>query len=237
MIKIRKSQDRGKTQTNWLDSKHTFSFAHYYDPEYTNVGALRVINEDIVKGGTGFDSHPHRNMEIITYILEGSLEHKDSLGTGSIIKPGEVQRMSAGTGIIHSEFNPQPDQPVHLLQIWIVPEKTGLPPSYEQKDFSQKRQVNTLTLLASHDGLDDSLTIHQDASMYVLDLEPDHSFNYEPDPERITWLQIARGTITLNDQTLNQGDGAEICQESALKFQAKEKSEIIIFDLAAKFNS
>lgn len=231
MIKIRKSTDRGAAKTDWLDSKHTFSFADYYDPEFTNVGPLRVINEDIIKGGTGFGTHPHRNMEIITYILEGELEHKDSLGTGSIIKKGEVQRMSAGSGITHSEINAKKNQPVHLLQIWILPEKSGLTPSYEQKDFSKKRQPNKLTLLASHDGKEESLIIHQDVNMYALDLDSSHSYKYQPKQGRLIWAQVARGNIEVNGHKLHQGDGAEISEEEILNFTAHTKAEIIIFDL------
>jgi redox-sensitive bicupin YhaK (pirin superfamily) len=231
MIKIRKSQDRGVGKTDWLDSKHTFSFADYYDPEFTNVGPLRVINEDVIKAGTGFGTHPHRNMEIITYILEGELGHKDSLGTGSVIKKGEVQLMSAGSGITHSEINANKHQLVHLLQIWILPEISGLTPSYEQKDFSKKRQANKLTLLLSRDGKEGSLTIHQDVNMYVLDLNEDHLFKYHPEEGRLTWVQVARGDLEINGQKLHQGDGAEISEEEILNFTAHTKAEIIIFDL------
>jgi redox-sensitive bicupin YhaK (pirin superfamily) len=231
MIKVRKSTDRGTTKLDWLDSHHTFSFGNYYDPEYLGFGVLRVINEDKVNPMVGFDTHPHRDMEIITYVLEGALEHQDTLGTGSIIKPGDVQRMSAGTGIMHSEYNPLNDTPVHLLQIWIIPEKQNLPPSYEQKNFSQNRKSGKLTLLASHDGNEGSLTIHQDASLFVLDLDSGQTFTYVVAESRKVWVQIAQGNAGLNGQHLEQGDGAGIIQEKILEFQAKEKTEILIFDL------
>jgi quercetin 2,3-dioxygenase len=231
MIRLRKSEDRGITKLNWLNSKHSFSFGNYFDPEHMGFGTLRVINEDVVTPRAGFDTHPHRNMEILTYVLEGELEHKDTLGTGSIILPGDVQRMSAGTGIMHSESNPLGDTPVHLLQIWIIPEKEGLSPSYEQKNFTEKRKPGKLTLLASHKGQNDSLTIHQDVSLYVLDLNVGQSFMYPLEKSRIAWMQIARGRITLNDQLLEQGDGAAVRDEKTLEFQAKNKAEILIFDL------
>jgi redox-sensitive bicupin YhaK (pirin superfamily) len=230
MINIRKSDQRGKTKIDWLDSWHSFSFGNYYDPSNMGFGTLRVINEDIVNPGTGFGTHPHRDMEIITYILEGALQHKDSLGTGSVIVPGDVQRMSAGTGITHSEFNPQPDKPVHLLQIWIFPEKDGLPPSYEQKNFTQKREPGKLTLLASKNGEDGSVTIHQDASLYVLDLEKSVGYRYVIQRRRMVWLQVARGEAKVNGQTLKQGDGVAITGEEVLDFSGGN-AEILIFDL------
>ena len=231
MIKIRKSNERGAVKIDWLDSKHTFSFGNYYDPKYMGFGVLRVINEDIVIAGGGFATHPHRDMEIITYILEGELEHKDSLGTGSIIRPQDAQRMSAGTGILHSEFNPQPDKAVHLLQIWILPEKNGIAPSYEQKDFSEKRKAGGLCLLASKNGRDGSLTINQDADLYVLDITQGNSYNYQIKTTRMLWAQIAKGSVTLNGEALRQGDGAAITNETAVNFIASEKAEILLFDL------
>ena len=231
MIKIRKSNERGAVKIDWLDSKHTFSFGNYYDHKYMGFGVLRVINEDIVIAGGGFATHPHRDMEIITYILEGELEHKDSLGTGSIIRPQDAQRMSAGTGILHSEFNPQPDKAVHLLQIWILPEKNGIAPSYEQKDFSEKRKAGGLCLLASKNGRDGSLTINQDADLYVLDITQGNSYNYQIKPTRMLWAQIAKGSVTLNGEALRQGDGAAITNETAVNFIASEKAEILLFDL------
>ncbi|MCE3255739.1 MAG: hypothetical protein K0R25_1233 [Rickettsiaceae bacterium] len=236
MIKTRKSADRGPTKTDWLDSKHTFSFGYYHDLEYMSFGALRVINEDKIAPGTGFGSHPHRDMEIITYVLDGALEHKDSLGTGSIIVPGDVQRMSAGTGIVHSEKNPLHDKPGHFLQIWIIPEKQGLNASYEQKNFTESRKTGKITLVASHDGRDGSLTIHQDVSMFVLDLDAKQQHFYLIKTGRMLWVQIARGSVTLGDQKLEQGDGAAISNEEAVKFDALEKSEILIFDLSSKIS-
>lgn len=230
MINIRKSDQRGKTKIDWLNSWHSFSFGNYYDPGNMGFGTLRVINEDIVNPGTGFGTHPHRDMEIITYILEGALQHKDSLGTGSVIVPGDVQRMSAGTGITHSEFNPQPDKPVHLLQIWIFPEKDGLQPSYEQKNFTEKREPGKLTLLASKNGEDGSVTIHQDASLYVLDLEKSVGYRYVIQRRRMVWLQVVRGEAKVNGQELKQGDGAAVTGEEVLDFSGGN-AEILIFDL------
>jgi redox-sensitive bicupin YhaK (pirin superfamily) len=231
MIELRKSEDRGTTQLDWLDSRHTFSFGEYYDLKHMGFGVLRVINEDIVNPATGFGTHPHRDMEILTYVLDGALEHKDTLGTGSIIRPGHVQRMSAGTGISHSEYNPLTDGQVHLLQIWIIPERKGLSPSYEQKNFTAIRKPGELTLVASRDEANDSLTIHQDASLYVLDLAPGQPFRYKLKKDRMVWLQVTRGDALLNEQRLKQGDGVAVSQEKTLEFQAPEKAEILIFDL------
>lgn len=231
MISIRKNTDRGSTITPWLDSKHTFSFGSYYDLKHMNFGDLRVINEDIVIPGEGFGAHSHKDMEIISYVLEGALEHKDSLGTGSIIVPGEVQLMRAGAGITHSEYNPSKDEPVHFLQIWVIPEQKDLAPSYQQKNFSKKRQSNQLTLVASKAGEDESLIISQDIKIFVLDLEEGKSFSYVLIPNRMAWVHVARGRILLNGNPLNQGDGAAISFEESLDFIANEKSEILIFDL------
>lgn len=231
MIKIRASEDRGITKTDWLLGKHSFSFGQYYDTENMNFGVLRVINEDVVKAGKGFHTHPHRDMEIITYILSGALEHKDSLGTGSVIVPNDVQRMSAGTGILHSEFNPLHDKDTHLLQIWITPEKTGIAPSYEQKNFALERKPNQLTLIASRDGRDGSVTIHQKAEIFVLDLETDKEFEYEIADGRMVWLQMARGEASLGEKTLKQGDGVAIRAEKSITLKATETTEILIFDL------
>lgn len=231
MIKIRKSEDRGEAFHGWLHSFHTFSFGNYYDPENMGFGALRVINEDFVDANQGFGKHPHSNMEIITYILEGELEHKDSIGTGSIISVGDVQRMSAGTGIIHSEFNPSQDKKVHLLQIWIIPNKQGIAPGYEQKNFAQKRKAGSLTLVASEKGKEESITIHQDAEIFVLDLDKNQKFSYDIKPDRMLWIQVVRGEVKLNDEDLKQGDGAEIIDENKLEFTGNEKSEILIFNL------
>ncbi|MDP3531953.1 MAG: pirin family protein [Alphaproteobacteria bacterium] len=231
MVYIRKSEERGITKTDWLNSKHTFSFGHYYDKNHVGFGSLLVINEDIVKPNAGFGKHPHRDMEIISYVLEGALEHKDSLGTGSIILPGDVQRMSAGIGITHSEFNPQKDVPVHFLQIWITPDKLGLTPSYEQKSFLKKRESGQLTLLASNDGYLDSLILHQDVNMFVLDLNANEKFTFLVEEGRMIWVQIVRGSVQLNQHILQQGDGIGVKNETSVNFQGKEKVEILIFDL------
>lgn len=231
MITIRKSKDRGVTQTPWLESFHTFNFGSHYDPSFTRFGPLRVINEDIVKPGEGFQPHSHQDMEIITYVLEGALEHKDSLGSGSIIVPGEVQFMRAGSGITHSEFNPSKTDFTHLLQIWIITEEKALPPAYQQKDFHTLRGPGQLTLLVSRDGENNSLTIRQDARLYVLDLDPGQSYTYSLKAGRMAWVQVARGAISLNDQMLEQGDGASAIDEAALNFVAPEKAEILLFDL------
>lgn len=231
MIQIRKSEDRGTTKLDWLDSKHTFSFGEYYDPEHMGFGVLRVINEDKVKASSGFGTHPHRDMEILTYVLEGALEHKDTLGTGSVIKPGDVQRMSAGTGIAHSEYNPSKNSPVHLLQIWILPEKKGLSPSYEQKNFLEKRKPGELTLLASQKGEQGSLTLHQDVSLSVLNLIPNQPFNYVLAQDRILWLQVTQGELLVNGQSLKQGDGLAVNDEKELTLQAQKKAEVLLFDL------
>jgi redox-sensitive bicupin YhaK (pirin superfamily) len=233
MITLRKSEERGKTRIDWLDSRHSFSFGDYRDARHMGFGPLRVINEDFVAAGAGFPTHPHRDMEIITYLLAGELSHKDSLGTGSTIAPGEVQRMSAGTGIRHSEFNPSADNATHLLQIWIIPEEENITPSYEQKDFSQKRKAGQLTLLASPDGREGSVTIHQQASMSVLDLDAGQTFTHTPTEGRLTWVQVARGNAEMNGQALRQGDGAAVRDEKSLQFKASDKAEILLFDLPA----
>ena len=231
MITIRKGIERGATKTSWLDSQHTFSFGSYYDLKHMNFGALRVINEDKVIAGEGFGTHSHKDMEIISYVLDGALEHKDSLGTGSIIVPGDVQLMRAGTGITHSEYNPSKKESVHFLQIWIFPENLDLEPSYQQKNFVKRRKINHLTLVASKTGEEESLTISQDVKMYVLDLEKGKSFSYVLSADRMAWVQVARGRILLNGNPLNQGDGAAVSFEKSLDFIANETAEILIFDL------
>ncbi|BAV32622.1 quercetin 2,3-dioxygenase [Sulfuricaulis limicola] len=227
MIQLRKANDRGHADHGWLDSWHTFSFADYHDPKHVQFSALRVINEDRVAPGEGFPTHPHRDMEIITYVLEGALEHQDSLGTGSVIRPGEVQRMSAGTGIRHSEFNHSQTEPVHFLQIWILPDRQGVQPGYEQKRIGLDGQ---LRLVASPDGRDGSVTIHQNARVYAARLngsEVTHALA----PGRRAWLQVARGTVQLNGTTLQAGDGAGIENEAALKLTADAAAEVLLFDL------
>ena len=227
MIQVRKARDRGHANHGWLDSWHSFSFADYHDPRHMGFSALRVINEDRVIPGEGFPTHPHRDMEIITYVLEGALEHQDSLGTGSVIRPGEVQRMSAGTGIRHSEFNHSKNEPVHFLQIWILPNVQGVKPSYEQKRIELDGK---LRLVASADGRDGSVTIHQDARVYAARLngaEVSHALA----PGRRSWVQVARGTAKVNGTTLHAGDGAGIESEADLRLAADGSAEVLLFDL------
>ena len=232
MITVRQSQARGNANFGWLDSKHTFSFGSYYDANHMGFGSLRVINEDEVQPGKGFGTHSHQDMEIISYVLDGELEHKDSIGNGSVIRPGDVQRMSAGTGIAHSEFNASATEPVHFLQIWIIPEKAGIAPSYEQKHFSADEKQGKLKLVASPDGRDDSVTIHQDANLYVAVLDVSDRVKHTTDSNRSLWLQVARGTVEVNGQTLNSGDGAAITQEKELEVVATtDNTEILLFDL------
>jgi len=232
MITLRRSNERGQAYHGWLDSRFSFSFAEYYDPRFMGFRSLRVINEDKVAPQAGFPTHPHRDMEIITYILEGALEHKDSLGTGSVIRPGDGQRMSAGTGIRHSEFNPSSTDPVHLLQIWIMPDRQGHQPSYEQKAFPEEQKRGKLRLIASPDGADGSVTIHQDAKLYVALLDPDQEVRHRLDNNRHAWLQVAKGAVELNGQQLNQGDGAAISNEPSVNIKGKENAEVLLFDLA-----
>src|SRR5438552_4029780 len=232
MIVRQPAGERGRTQIGWLDSWHSFAFGDYYDPAHVDFRSLRVLNDDRVAGGQGFGMHPHRDMEIITYMLSGALEHKDSLGTGSVIRPGEVQRMTAGTGIRHSEFNPSPTEPVHLLQIWLVPERRGLTPGYEQKAFPETERRNRWRLVASRDGRDGSVTVHQDAAMYVTNLDSGRTATYELPPGRQAWLQVARGAVTLNGQKLGSGDGAAVSNESVLTVTAVDEAEVVLFDLA-----
>jgi redox-sensitive bicupin YhaK (pirin superfamily) len=231
MMQVRRSDERGHARHGWLDSHHTFSFADYYDPEHMGFRALRVINEDRVVPGEGFPTHPHRDMEIISYVVGGALAHRDSMGNGSVIRPGEVQRMSAGTGVAHSEHNASEDEPVHFLQIWIVPERRGLPPSYEQKDFSAARR-GKLALVASRDGRDGSVTVHQDVSLYAAELERGASVTASLAPGRHAWIQIVRGTVRVNDVELRAGDGAELVDETKIEIHAGDSTELLLFDLA-----
>ncbi|MFN2576450.1 MAG: pirin family protein [Pyrinomonadaceae bacterium] len=232
MITIRKSEDRGHFDFGWLNTYHTFSFDQYFDPAHSHFRSLRVINEDRVAAGRGFPTHSHRDMEIITYILSGSLEHRDSMANGSVISPGDVQRMSAGTGVSHSEFNPSQTEACHLLQIWIIPSARNLTPSYEQKFFGEDERSGKLCLIASDDGRDGAVTIHQDARVYASLLEAGESLAYPLDETRNGWLQIARGSITLNDLNLSQGDGAAISGENQLAITAVERCEFLLFDLS-----
>ena len=233
MITLRPAEERGQADFGWLHTRYTFSFADYYDPEHVQFRSLRVINEDHVDPGHGFGTHPHRDMEIITYVLEGALAHKDSMGTGSTIRPGEVQRMSAGTGVMHSEFNHSPSEGVHLLQIWLLPESKGIKPSYEQKDFPRESKLNRLRLVASPAGDDGSVTIHQDARLYASVLEEGKSVRHELGKDRYAWLQVARGEVSLNGTTLKAGDGAAVEHEAALEITGRvPSSEFLLFDLA-----
>jgi redox-sensitive bicupin YhaK (pirin superfamily) len=231
MITVRKSADRGRASLGWLDSRHTFSFADYHDPAHMGFGPLRVINEDRVAPGAGFPRHAHRDMEILSYVLEGALEHKDSLGTGSVIRPGDVQRMSAGTGIQHSEFNASKKEPVHFLQIWILPERTGIAPGYEQKTFALDG-TEGLVLVASGGGRDGALTVHQDVEVYGGRLAEGATATHALRPGRLGWVQVARGTITLNGLTLNAGDGAAVEHETELTIRAGANAELVLFDMA-----
>jgi redox-sensitive bicupin YhaK (pirin superfamily) len=232
MIKVRRANERGHFNFGWLNTYHTFSFGDYYDPRNMGFRSLRVINEDWVTPSRGFPTHPHRDMEIITYILEGALEHRDSMGTGSVIRPGEVQRMSAGTGVTHSERNPSDEESVHLLQIWVMPDKRNYQPGYEQKTYTDEEKRGRLRLIASPDGSDDSVTIHQDTRLYASLLEPGQKVVHNLAPNRHAWLQVARGAVSVNGEQLNQSDGAAISNEESLVIEASEASEILLFDLA-----
>ena len=205
MIRVRSADERGQTALDWLDSRHSFSFNDYYDPAHMGFRTLRVINDDKVAPAAGFGRHPHRDMEILTYVIRGALEHRDSLGSGEVLRPGEVQRMTAGTGIAHSEFNPSPTEPVHLLQIWLLPERRGLTPGYEQKPFPEAERRGRWRLVASRDGRDGSVTIHQDADVYATLLEPGESVRHELRPGRHAWVQVARGSAALNGRPLGAG--------------------------------
>ena len=231
MITIRKAKERGHADHGWLDTYHTFSFADYWDPQHMSWGPLRVINEDRVAPGSGFPTHAHRDMEIITCVLEGALEHRDSLGTGSVIRPGEVQRMSAGTGVRHSEYNASKTDPVHLLQIWIEPAGTGIAPGYEQKTFADNERRGRLRLIAAPDGRDGAVTIHQDAAVYATTLARSERVDHALAPGRLAWLQVARGAVLLNGERLEQGDGAAIDHERTLTLEALEPAEALLFDL------
>ncbi len=234
MLTIRPAQDRGAANFGWLDSRHTFSFGQYYDPNHMGFGPLRVINEDRVLPGQGFGTHGHRDMEIISYVLEGELAHRDSLGTGSVLQAGDVQRMSAGTGIQHSEFNGSEGHPVHFLQIWIVPETSGLPPSYAEKHFTAADKRDRLCLLASRTGREQSLTIHQDVDLYATLLSEGTTLAHSLAPGRCGWIQVARGAVQLNGQSLGVGDGIAIDQEQSLTITGigADPAEVLLFDMA-----
>ena len=231
MITIRKAEERGHFDFGWLNTYHSFSFGDYYDPKHTRFRTLRVINEDFVQAGHSFPTHGHRDMEIVTYILQGALEHRDSMGTGSIIRRGDAQRMSAGTGVTHSEANPSRDEPVHLLQIWIFPRAQNLQPEYEEKKFSDDEKRNRLRLIVSPDGSDGSVKIHQDAKIFASLLDERQEVVHSLENGRSAWLQVAAGSVSLNDVALKQGDGAAVSQESNLRITAQEPAEVLLFDL------
>jgi redox-sensitive bicupin YhaK (pirin superfamily) len=229
MMTIRKADERGTSDFGWLDSRHTFSFGEYYDPQHMGYRTLRVINDDKIAAGGGFGTHPHRDMEIVTVVFAGALEHKDSMGSVEVLHPGEVQRMTAGTGLTHSEYNHSSTDPVHLIQIWILPERKGLRPSYEQKRFDS---TNQLRLVVSPDSRDGSLKIHQDASLYVATLTDGVTVTHNLAPGRQAWLQVATGAVDLNGVKLNTGDGVAISEEKALTLKARGAASVLLFDLA-----
>lgn len=231
MIQLRPAGERGRTRTGWLDSHHTFSFNRYYDPRHMGFGDLRVINEDYVTPGAGFGTHSHRDMEIISIVLAGGLSHQDSSGGSGVIRPGEVQRMTAGTGVSHSEMNASQTEPVHFLQIWILPEREGLPPGYEQKPFDREGRRGRLRLLASRDGGEGSVRLQQDVRLYDSHLTPGEELSYALGAGRRAWLQVVSGSVALNGVALGGGDGAAVSEESELSIKAAEESEFLLFDL------
>jgi redox-sensitive bicupin YhaK (pirin superfamily) len=232
MIAVRRAAERGTANLGWLDSRHTFSFGHYYDPDHMGFGALRVINEDRVDPGAGFDTHGHQDMEIISYVLDGALEHRDSIGTGSVIRPGDIQVMSAGTGIRHSEFNHSQTEPVHFLQIWVLPDREGLSPRYDQKTFGKSEKSGRLRLVGSPDGRDGSILIHQDVAIYDVVLGSANSVKHQLKPGRKSWVQVVRGSVDVNGKAASAGDGVALVDEAGLTITAREdNSEILVFDL------
>jgi redox-sensitive bicupin YhaK (pirin superfamily) len=232
MQTVRRSDDRGVAQFGWLDSRHTFSFGHYHDPKFMGFGPLRVINEDRVQPGRGFDTHGHRDMEIISYVVSGALRHEDSLGNGSIIRPGDVQRMTAGTGVRHSEYNASDEEPVHFLQIWIQPEALGLPPGYEQKAFPAEQQANRLALVVARGGRDGAVGIHRDVDIYAGRLDAGVTIGHAFRARRSGWLQVVRGELRANDMALQAGDGLALGQGPSLELHAISASELLLFDMA-----
>ena len=233
MIKFRKSEERGHANHGWLDSYHSFSFNRYYDPAHMQYSVLRVINEDVIAPDRGFDMHPHRDMEIVTYMLGGELRHMDSLGNGSVIRTGDVQRMSAGTGVVHSEFNASSSESAHLLQIWVLPERKDIEPGYEEKHFARDEKLNQWRLIASHDARQGSLLVHQDISLFATVLEQGKTLEYQLAEQRSIYLQVARGSVSLSGQVLLAGDAAKVEQLPALQLQALEDAELLLFDLPA----
>src|SRR5271166_1307342 len=232
MQTIRRANERGHANHGWLDSWHSFSFADYYDSQHMGFGSLRVINDDTVAPGQGFGTHGHRDMEILTYVLDGALAHKDSMGNGSVIKPGDVQYMSAGTGVAHSEFNASGKVPVHMYQIWMYPDKQGHTPTYDQKHFDEAEKRGKLRLVVSPDGRDGSVQIRQDNELYATVLAPGETVKHALQPERHAYVQVARGSVTLNGSKLASGDGAAISQEKSLELTGVEDAEVLLFDLA-----
>jgi redox-sensitive bicupin YhaK (pirin superfamily) len=232
MLSVRRSQDRGHFDHGWLNTYHTFSFSEYYDPQWTQFRSLRVMNEDVVAPSRGFGMHGHRDMEIITYVLSGQLEHKDSLGNGGVLTPGELQHMTAGSGIRHSEFNPSADEPVHLYQIWLLPDRQGLPPRYEQTRFPSAETAGQFRLVASPDGSEGSLAVHQDARLYLAMLDPGQKLQHELSRDRHGWLQVLRGAVDFHGESLSAGDGAAISEVDRLEIVAGRSTEVMLFDLA-----
>lgn len=232
MMTLRPALERGHANHGWLDTWHTFSFSSYQDPRHMGFRNLRVINDDVVAGGQGFGAHPHQDMEIVTYVLEGALQHKDSMGNNGLIRPGEVQRMSAGTGVRHSEFNASPDEKVHLLQIWLLPAKRGITPGYEQKAFSREARQGQLKLVASPDGADGSVTVNTDARMFAALLAKGESAEHTLAPGRHAWIHVARGNVKVNGRVLSAGDGAALSDEGSVKLEGVDQGEVLVFDLA-----
>ncbi|HEX6243893.1 MAG TPA: pirin family protein [Polyangiales bacterium] len=233
MIQHRPANERGHARHGWLDSHHSFSFAEYYDPAHMGFRGLRVINEDRVAPGKGFGTHSHRDMEIVSYVLEGALQHRDSMGTGSVIRPGDVQRMSAGSGVAHSEFNASREEPVHFLQIWLMPAERGIQPSYEQKNFSDADKAGALKLVVSRDGREGSLTVHTDASIYAGRFAEGQTAELTLEPGRHAWVQMARGTLRVNGTELQQGDGLALSDERSVRIEGSgAEGEALVFDLA-----
>lgn len=232
MLRVRRSDERGRFDHGWLDTRHTFSFGDYRDPQHMGFRALRVINEDRVQPGEGFGTHGHRDMEIVSYVLDGALEHRDSLGHGSVLRRGMFQRMSAGTGVLHSEFNPSVAEPVHFYQIWLRPERTGLQPGYEEKAFDNGEKRNRLRLVAARDGRDGALTIHEDATIYLAELDAGREVRHNLEAGRHAWVQVLRGELSVNGVALSVGDGAAVSDETELVSQASNAAEVMFFDLA-----
>ena len=232
MLTLRRAADRGRTRLDWLDSRHTFSFGDYHDPRHMGFRALRVINDDRVEPGQGFGTHPHRDMEIITYVLDGALQHRDSLGNGGVIAPGDAQRMSAGTGITHSEFNPSPVEPVHFLQVWILPARAGIAPGYEQRPFPEEERRGRLRLIASGTPRDDAITVHQDVDVLAARLAPGNAVSHALRPGRHAWLHVGTGALDVNGTRLAAGDGVAVSDETRLELRGVEEGDALLFDLA-----